>query len=74
MWEKANADLWTIRFRRTTGTAKLKLKTSEGTIDVTRKAGLEGFRAINHGYTMVGGWGISDMRSKLINPPAVAES
>ena len=72
--ERANLDLWTILFHRTTGTAKLKLKTTEGTIAGTRKAGIDAFRAINHWYTMVGGWGISDMRSKLINPPAVNEA
>ena len=74
MWERANADLWTVLLHRATGTVKLKLKTTEGTITGTRKAGIDGIRAINHWYTMVGGWGISDMRSELTSPPAANEA
>ena len=38
LWEKANADLWTILYRRTSGTAKLKLKSAEGTTPSVRKS------------------------------------
>ena len=72
--EKGNNDLWIILSHRTSGTAKLKYKTAEGVIEGTRKAGMEGFRQINLWYTQLGGWGLSEMRSRLISPQAVPES
>lgn len=68
MWEKANHDLWTVLFHKTTGTARIKLRVD------SPKPGVNGLRAIAYWYTLVGRSGISELRSRLMKPDTVQES
>ena len=74
LWNSSNAELWSVLIDKTDGTAKSKVKDAEVGLQDAIKPGIDAFRRLHAWYTLVGGQGISALRTKLIAPKQVPDN